>query len=71
MDNIGYRYDKNLGCLVLSVLADQIPAGRELTISYSVKRAPELLFLSYGFACRCGACGGVDEGEFVDPPDQW
>lgn len=61
-DNITYTYDPSLSCLVMSVLAERIPAGEELTISYGSHK-PSTLYLWYGFRCRCGACPGMTDEE--------
>jgi hypothetical protein len=69
--NIHYEFDKEKGCLELTVRAERIAAGQELTISYGAGRTPLLLFLWYGFRCRCGSCAGLSDEEFAAINDPW
>jgi hypothetical protein len=68
--NIAYEYDD--GLLVMSVLADRIPQGEELTISYfQTAENPIKLYKNYGFRCRCGACDGVSDADVARLSGSW
>ncbi|KOS23347.1 SET and MYND domain-containing protein 4 [Escovopsis weberi] len=62
-NNIDFRFDRDRGHLTLTVGADRIAAGEEMTISYGSGRSPLELYVWYGFRCRCGACGGLSDAE--------
>lgn len=62
-NNVEFHYDQALGCLVLTVSAEIIPAGKEITTCYGPNRSPFRLWDQYGFQCRCGACPGISDEE--------
>lgn len=70
MNKIEYSFNTELDCLEMSVKADTISAGDELTISYG-NRTPRDLYLAYGFRCRCGACSGLSDSEVHKINFQW
>lgn len=69
--NVHYEFDEQLGCLVLTVSADKVNAGEELTISYGSGRTPKILHLWYGFRCQCGSCKGLSDEEFATIHGSW
>lgn len=48
-----------------------IIAGQELTISYGKNLSPQLLYLCYGFRCRCGYCSGLGDDEIAMLSSHW
>lgn len=59
--SVEFRFNDSTGCLILSVRAGSIAAGKELTVSYGIGRTPEVLYQWYGFRCCCGTCKGLSE----------
>lgn len=62
-NSVGFHYDPETGCLILTVKAATVQAGKEITICYGSKRSPFRLWDLYGFQCRCGACPGISDKE--------
>lgn len=69
--NVTYAFDPDSNALELSVQAELVAAGEELTISYGDRRTPSDLYLWYGFRCRCGACAGLSEADVSALENQW
>lgn len=69
--NIDYVFDDENGCLSLTVRADRVFKGEELTISYGRGRTPGILYLWYGFRCQCGACPGLSDAEVWELTSPW
>ncbi|PNY24903.1 Uncharacterized protein TCAP_05161 [Tolypocladium capitatum] len=69
--NVDFEYDEASWCLVLSVRADEIPAGEELKISYGKDRTLAELYMTYGFRCRCGGCPGMSDKDFSKLTSRW
>ncbi|KFA65581.1 hypothetical protein S40285_04328 [Stachybotrys chlorohalonatus IBT 40285] len=66
-----YEFDEKNDCIVMTVRADHVAAGEELTISYGNDWSPLMLYHLYGFMCRCGACPGLSEAEVMSSSAQW
>lgn len=69
INNIDYRVNQ-ANNLVMTARAD-IMAGQELTISYGKNLSPQLLYLCYGFRCRCGYCSGLGDDEIAMLSSHW
>lgn len=69
--NVDFTFDKAQGCLILTVRADMVNVGTELTICYGETWTPDVLFLWYGFCCSCGACAGLTSEEMSALTPQW
>ncbi|KAF4444965.1 hypothetical protein F53441_11019 [Fusarium austroafricanum] len=61
--NINYSYNNFRKVLEMTVRAEAIKEGEELTISYGMQLTPADLFYRYGFKCRCGGCAGFTDAE--------
>ncbi|KAF9770692.1 hypothetical protein IL306_011707 [Fusarium sp. DS 682] len=59
--NVEYHFNNIEEVLEMTVKADVIKEGEELTISYGVGLTPSELFYRYGFKCQCGGCPGWTE----------
>ncbi|KAH8124888.1 SET domain-containing protein [Trichoderma asperelloides] len=69
INNIDYRVNQ-ANNLIMTARADII-AGQELTISYGKNLSPQLLYLCYGFRCRCGYCSGLGDDEIAMLSSHW
>lgn len=71
LQNVAFAYNREKECLTLTVRAERITKGEELTISYGIGRTPAELYVWYGFRCHCGACSGLSDKEVARLSGQW
>ncbi|KAH6609006.1 set domain-containing [Trichoderma cornu-damae] len=69
-NNVDYCFDRGSNALTM-VVREDTAAGQELTISYGKHLSPQLLYLCYGFRCRCGCCKGLSDEEMAIFATQW
>ncbi|KAL7796833.1 hypothetical protein V8C37DRAFT_371608 [Trichoderma ceciliae] len=70
INNVEYQFDHDNNTLIMMARED-ITAGQELTISYVKDWNPQLLYLCYGFRCRCGYCKGLDDEDTAIFTTEW
>ncbi|KAM0247736.1 hypothetical protein ACHAQJ_009743 [Trichoderma viride] len=70
VNNVEYQVDHDNKALTMIVRED-VAAGQELTISYGKNLSPQLLYLCYGFRCRCRCCKELDDEEVAIFTTQW
>lgn len=69
--NVDFRFHHQTSRLLLTVRADVVDEGTELTICYGESLTPTHLYLWYGFRCQCGACPGLNDEDVAALSPQW
>ncbi|KAL6920241.1 hypothetical protein ACHAPO_000898 [Fusarium lateritium] len=71
INSVKWHYSDINDILEMTVQAESVQAGQELTISYDAL-SPVALYDRYGFQCSCGGCQGVSDQELAEREEyQW